>query len=196
MKRVSFLISIALLAAFTAHAQRTSAPSGAQNPAVPASKIAVIYSEAFQDSKVGIAQFAATISKLNAEFQTIQNELNQTKQRLDALQEEIKKMQQGATPATPQQIQARIDQLDDQKKVYQRKGEDARANYQRRRNELLAPLQDEVGKALEAFGKSFGITMILDGSQLPLVYAADNVDITRQFIADYNRKHPATAARP
>jgi Skp family chaperone for outer membrane proteins len=192
MKRVSFLTLIVMLAAFgSVRAQGTGAPPA--QATVPVSKIAVIYSEAFQDAKGGIGMFAATVNKLNAEFQPIQTELNQTTQRLNALQEEIKKMQQGGTPATPQQIQAKIDQLDDQKKQYQRKGEDARANYTRRRTELLAPLQEQVGKALEAYGKTYGITMILDGSQLPLLYAADSIDITRQFIADYNSKHPATA---
>jgi Skp family chaperone for outer membrane proteins len=113
---------------------------------------------------------------------------------LNALQEEIKKMQQGATPATPQQVQAKIAQFDEQKKAYERKGEDARTNYQQRRGALLMPLQEDVGKALDAFGKANGITMIIDGTQVPLVYAANTIDVTKAFIADYNRKNPATAA--
>jgi Skp family chaperone for outer membrane proteins len=195
MKRIwlpVLLVTISATAAAQTPGPTTSAAP--QTVAVPRSKIAVIYSEAFQDPKEGITRFAATINKLNAEFQPIQNELNQTAQRLTALQEEIKKMQQGATPATPQQIQAKIDQFDEQKKAYERKGEDARTNYQRRRGELLLPLQEDVGKALDAFGKANGITMIIDGTQVPIVYAADNIDVTKAFIADYNRKNPATAA--
>ena len=194
MKRIWLLLLLVTISA-AASAQTpgtTSAPP--QTGTVPRSKIAVIYSGAFQDPKEGITRFAATINKLNAEFQPIQNELNQTAQRLNAMQEEIKKMQGGATPATPQQIQAKIDQFDEQKKAYERKGEDARTNYQRRRGELLLPLQEDVGKALDAFGKANGITMIIDGTQVPLVYAADSADITKAFIADYNRKNPATAA--
>src|SRR5438093_10374804 len=75
-------------------------------------KIAVIYSGAFQDPKAGIARYVTVITKVNAEFQPIQNELNQTAARLKALEAEIGKMQQGTTPATPAQIQAKIDQLD------------------------------------------------------------------------------------
>jgi Skp family chaperone for outer membrane proteins len=113
---------------------------------------------------------------------------------LKGLQAEITNMQQGTTPATPAQIQTKIDQFDEQKKAYDRKGEDAKASYERRRVELLTPLQEDVGKALDAFGKAHGITMILDGSQIPLVYAADSIDITKAFIADYNSKNPAPAA--
>jgi Skp family chaperone for outer membrane proteins len=195
MKRILlplFLVTISAAASAQTPGTTTSAPP--QTAAVPRSKIAVIYSGAFQDGKEGITRFAATITKLNAEFQPVQNELNQTAQRLNALQEEIKKMQGGATPATPQQLQVKIDQFDEQKKAYERKGEDARLNYQRRRGELLMPLQEDVGKALDVFGKANGITLIIDGTQVPLVYAADTIDITKAFIADYNRKNPATAA--
>ena len=166
---------------------------GPQGP-VPAGKIAVIYSEAFQDPKDGISKFAATINKLNAEFKPIQDDLTQAAARLRTLQEEINRLQQGNPAATPQQIQTKIDQFDEQKKAYDRKGEDAKANYARRRGELFAPLQEDIGKALDAFGKAHGIMMILDGSQLPLVYAADGVDVTKAFITEYNSKNPATTA--
>lgn len=195
MKRILLpLLLVTISAAASAQTPGTTTPASPQTVAVPRSKIAVIYSGAFQDAKEGITRFAATVTKLNAEFQPVQNELNQTAQRLNALQEEIKKMQQGATPATPQQIQVKINQFDEQKKAYDRKGEDARLNYQKRRGELLMPLQEDVGKALDVFGKANGITMIIDGTQVPLVYAADTIDITKAFIADYNRKNPATAA--
>ena len=37
--------------------------------------------------------------------------------------------------------------------------------------------------------------MVIDGSQVPgVVYAADTLDITRVFIAEYNAKNPAAAA--
>jgi len=36
--------------------------------------------------------------------------------------------------------------------------------------------------------------VIIDGSQVPVVYAADSVDITRAFINDFNSKYPATAS--
>jgi Skp family chaperone for outer membrane proteins len=58
---------------------------------------------------------------------------------------------------------------------------------------LFTPLQDEIGKALEVFAKARGITAIIDGTQVPLLYAADNIDITRAFITEFNSKNPATA---
>jgi len=190
----SLLILLVLAFSAAARAQGPGTQPATGQASVPVGKIAVIYSEAFQDGKIGIARFAASINKLNGEFKPLQDELNQTAQRLKALQAEITNMQQGTTPATPAQIQTKIDQFDEQKKAYDRKGEDAKTSYERRRVELLTPLQEDVGKAIDAFGKAHSLTMILDGSQIPLVYAADSIDITKAFIADYNSKNPAPAA--
>ena len=60
--------------------------------------------------------------------------------------------------------------------------------------EMFSPLQEDIGKALEAYAKSHNINVIIDGSQVPLVYAADALDITRAFINEFNSKNPATAA--
>ena len=156
---------------------------------VPATKVAVIFSADFQDAKTGIAKYIVTINKLNAEFLPTQNELNATAQRLNQLQAEIN----NNTTLTPAQLQAKIDQLDQQKKAYQRKGEDAQTSYQKRRSDLLGPLQEEVGRALDAYAQAHGITMVMDGSRVPILYAAVDTDITKAFIADYNSKNPATA---
>jgi outer membrane protein len=191
MKTLCLLAVLLSLAACSS----VMAQGGAPQTASPTSKIAVIYSIDFQDPKEGIARFAAAITRLNAEFQKTQDDLTQTAQRLRQQQDEITKLQQ-APNATPAQIQARIEQLDVQKKDYTRRGEDAQAAYQRRRLDLLSPLQTDVGKALDAYAKARGITMIFDGSQMPLLYASDSIDITKAFIADYNSKNPATAANP
>jgi Skp family chaperone for outer membrane proteins len=135
------------------------------------------------------------LTKLNGEFQKIQDDLNQTAQRLKTLQDEVTRLQQ-AGGATPAQIQAKIDTLDQQKREYTRKGEDAKAQYQKRYQDLFSPLQDEVSKALDAYAKAHGITMIIDGSQTPILYVAESMDVTRAFISEYNLKNPVAQATP
>ena len=161
------------------------------NVAVPESKIALIYSDAFLDSKAGIARFNTLVGTLNREFQPRQAELQTLQQKIQALTDDITKT---AAVADPKTIQSKQEQLDQLKKDFQRKGEDAQAAYDRRRKEIFTPLQDDIGKALEVYAKGHNINVIIDGSQVPLVYAADALDITRAFINDFNSKNPATAA--
>jgi Skp family chaperone for outer membrane proteins len=201
MNRAALTIVLTLVACFSAAsavAQGTGTQTRPQAPAtslsanVPVSKMAVIYSAEFQDPKTGIARFNNTLNKLNSEFQKIQDDLSQSAQRLKTLQDEITRLQQAGS-ATPAQIQAKIDTLDQQKKEYTRKGEDAKAQYQKRYQDLFLPLQEEVSRALDVYAKAHGITMIIDGSQTPILYAAETMDITRVFISEYNLKNPVTA---
>ena len=212
MNRLSLLpVSALLLALFAAlaNAQQPAGRPAAQPtppPTAPAasatapvqlpmSKMAVIYTDLFLDQKTGIAKFNSVVTKLNSEFQKTKDELTQMQTRATTLETEINKLREApaGAPVDQRSLQAKIDQLDQLKKDIQRKGEDAQANYNRRRQELFTPLQDEIGKALEAFAKARGINVILDGTQVPLLYAADSIDITRAFINEFNSKNPVTA---
>ena len=180
--------------AATATAPATSAPPATVQ--LPTSKMAVIYTDLFLDQKTGIAKFNTVVTKLNGEFSAVKNEITQMQTRAQTLETEINKLREApaGAPINQQELQAKIGQLEQLKKDIQRKGEDAQASYNRRRQELFMPLQDEIGKALEAFAKARGINVIIDGAQVPLLYAAENIDITRAFITDFNSKNPATAA--
>jgi Skp family chaperone for outer membrane proteins len=175
-----------------ATAPQTTAP----NVALPTSKMAVIYTDMFLDPKSGIAKFNTVLNKLNGEFQKTKDDLTQLQNKAQALEAEINKLQSApeGTPIDQRSLQAKIDQLEQMKKDIQRRAEDAQAAYNRRRQELFAPLQDDIGKALEVFAKSRGINVIIDAAQVPLLYAADSTDITRAFITDFNSKNPVTAA--
>jgi outer membrane protein len=200
MKIARFFAAVALLttAAFYASAQQkpanpapqTAAPQTA-TVAVPDSKMAMIYSDAFLDPKTGIAKFNSLLGTLNREFQPRQTELQGLQQRITTLTKEIEDTQ---NVADPNAIRQKRDQLTQVNTEFKRKGEDAQAAYEKRRQEIFNPLQQDIGKALEAFAKARGITVIVDGSQVPVVYAAENIDITRAFINDFNSKNPATAA--
>ena len=203
MKRARFFAAAALLtaSAFAVSAQQQN-PQRPANPAappatapqtvaVPDSKMAMIYSDAFLDPKTGIARFNSVLATLNREFQPRQAELQGLQTKIQALTKEIEDTQ---SVADPNAIRQKRDQLAQLSTDFKRKGEDAEAAYGKRRQEIFLPLQQDIGKALEAFAKARGITVIVDGSQVPFVYAADNIDITRAFIAEFNTKNPATAA--
>jgi len=199
MKIARFFAAVALLttvAVFTSAQTRPAAGAPAAQPqapasvAVPDSKMAVIYSDAFLDSKTGIAKFNTLMSSLEREFQPRKTELQNLQTRINTLTKEITDTQ---AVADPNAIRVKREQLDQANLEFKRKGEDAEAAYTRRRQEIFMPLQKDIGTALEAFAKARGITVIVDGSSVPFAYAADSIDITRAFINEFNSKNPATA---
>lgn len=203
---ISALLVLAFATTISAQAQpgrqpagqpaATPAPATQSTVALPTSKMAVVYTDAFLDAKNGIGKFSNVLTKLNGEFQKVKDDITAMQTRGQALETEINKLREApeGTPIDQRALQTKIDQLEQLKKDIQRKGEDAQAAYNRRRQELFSPLQDEIGKALEAFAKARGINVIIDGAQVPLLYAADSIDITRAFITEFNSKNPATAA--
>jgi Skp family chaperone for outer membrane proteins len=214
MSKQTYLLALLLLAltGVTAVAQRpatgaapkptppvSSAPATtpqASSGPLPTSKMGIIYTDLFFDAKGGISKFTTVLTRLNGEFQKPKDELTQMQNRAQQLQEEVTRLQNApaGTPIDQKSITAKVEQLESLKREIQRKGEDAQASYNKRRGELFAPLQEEVGKALEVFAKARGINIILDGTQVPLIYAADSIDITKAFITDFNSKNPVTAS--
>ena len=174
---------------------RPAAPAaGGQPGTVPESKIALVYTDLFLDAKTGIGKFTNLVTTLNREFQPRQTELVQLQERIKTLTNEITQAQAASAVVDQKSVQAKIDQVEQLKKDATRKAEDGQAAFDRRRKELFAPVQEEIAKALEAFAKQRNINVLIDGSQVPLIYAADSIDITRAFINDFNGKNPATAA--
>ncbi|MCM3873614.1 MAG: OmpH family outer membrane protein [Pyrinomonadaceae bacterium] len=197
MKIDRYIAAIAFVAALAVSpALAQTRPAGPTTPpqtgaALPDSKIALIYSDAFLDPKTGISRFTTVLGNLNREFQPRQTELQQLSQKIQQLKDEVEKTK---SVAEPRALQQKVDQLEQWNKELQRKGEDAQAAYTKRRGEIFAPLEDDIKKSLEAFAKQRGINVIIDGSQVPVVYAADSIDVTRAFISDFNTKNPATAS--
>jgi Skp family chaperone for outer membrane proteins len=207
MKIYRLIAACAMLAAITvvsasaqqraaAPAQTPPAGAGSSGP-IGDSKVAVIFTDAFLDAKNGINKINTLANNLDREFDPRRKELQGLQTRAQQLQDEITKLQQaagGTGPVDPKSIQQKIDTLDGLKKELQRKYEDYQTAVQKRQQEVLGPLQEEIGRALEVFAKARGISVLIDASRVPLIYAADNLDITRAFIADYNSKNPATAS--
>jgi Skp family chaperone for outer membrane proteins len=168
----------------------TTAPPTSAN--IPDSKVALIDSSAFADEKQGILKFVSAVKRVNAEFQPRYTDLQTLQQQIQKAEGDLAKAAPVQDAKVSQQQQDKIDQM---KKDYQRKGEDLQTAGNKRLEEVLGPIYEEIGKALDTFAKARGITLILDVSKVQgIVSAADSLDITRAFIAEYNSKNPATAS--
>src|SRR6185295_5345502 len=172
----------------------TSTPTTGPAPSanVPDSKVALIDSSAFADEKQGITKFVSALKKVNAEFQPRQTELLGLNAQIEKATADLQKAAPVQDPKVSQQQQDKIDQM---KTDLKRKGEDAQAAFNKRLEEVLGPVYEDIGKALDVFAKARGITLILDVTKVQgIVSFSDSLDITRAFIAEYNSKNPATAS--
>lgn len=197
-----FRISLAaiLFAAFAILAYTQTRP--AANPAAPATRpaaaapanIAVIDSSAFSDPKAGIARVMTAMQGIEAKFQPLRTELRGMRDRLNTMRADIEKKRSIQDARMTAQQAEEADRLEVQIK---RKAEDAQASYQKESLAVLEPLQKDIATALTAYSQAKGISLLIDLNRVPIIYASSSLDITKDFIADYNRTHPAGgAARP
>lgn len=197
MKVFRISIAAAAFAAFAilAHTQtRPAAPAGTApqtRPAAGAPNIAVIDSSTFTDEKNGIARVMAAMRQLEAKFQPLRTELRGMRERLNTMRSDLQKKQAIQDAKTTAQQAEAADQLDLQIK---RKAEDARTSYEKESFAVLDPLQKDIGNALSTYAQQRGISLLIDVNRVPVVYAANSLDVTKEFIAEYNRTHPAAGA--
>lgn len=185
MKVFRILLAATALVVFAiiAHTQTRPGP-GPTN-------VAIIDSSSFSDERNGIARVMAAMREIEAKFTPLRAELRNMRDRLATMRTDIQQKQ----AVQDAKITARqIEQADQLELQIKRKAEDAQSNYQRESLAKLEPLQKEIATALTAYAQSKGITLLIDVNRVPVVYAAQNLDVTKDFIADYNRTHPVAPA--
>ena len=201
MKIFRATVAVAFLAAICVGSIRaqqprpgTTTPTTGPAPAVnvPETKIALVNSDDFNDEKRGIVRLVVAMKKVDTEFGPRRTELQALQAQTEKATADLAKVGPMQSALINQQQQEKIDQM---KKDFQRKGEDAQAAYQKRLQEVIGPVYEEIGKALDVYAKAHGITLILDVTKVQgIVSASDSLDITKAFITEFNSKNPATAA--
>jgi outer membrane protein len=174
---------------------RPSTPGPTQGPvagSMPDARIALVNTDDFADEKTGIVRLVAAMKRVDGEFQPRRTELQGLQQQIEKATSDLNKAAPVQDPKVTAQQNEKIEQM---KKDFQRKGEDAQAAYQKRLQEVLGPVYEEIGKALDTYAKAHGITLILDVTKIQgILSASESLDITRAFITEFNSKNPTTAS--
>ena len=201
MKIIRAIAAVAFFAAISAASvaaqpkpTTTSTPAltGSATGNVPETKLALVDTDQFLDEKAGIVRLVMAAKKVENEFLPRRTELQGLQTQIDKLKADLQRTSAVQDPKVSAQQQEAIDQ---KTREMQRKTEDAQTAYQKRLQDMLGPIYDEIGKALDAYAKAHGITLILDVTKIQgIVSASESLDITKAFITEFNTKNPATAS--
>ncbi len=196
MKQIRYFIAttfVLLCSVFVASAQTTTPP--AQPAKVTPVAMSFINVPKFEDKKEGIKRYVAAIDALDREFEPRDKELKAIQDKAVAIENELKNA--GAMIDT-NLLRTKQDEIAKLKREFTFKQEEGKALFQKRQNELLGPIMDDIINELEAFAKANGIKVVLDVTKISgaLVIYSPEADMTKAFINDYNVKHPVTATTP
>jgi len=165
------------LAAVPAAAQQ-AAPAAAPAAAAPAGplKIAVIDTEKILMSSVAGKKAVADLKKLQDQRE---NELRAKAQELKDLQAKIN---DGRLSLAQDKLADLSKQYEEKEISLRRQQDDATRELNKKRDEMLAQIDDRVMPVINQVGKDLGYTLIFRKFESGLIYADDAVDITGVII--------------
>jgi Skp family chaperone for outer membrane proteins len=190
MKFFRLLVLPLLATALTA----TVSAQTAKMPAVKAvepSRVAYVNSNAFLEPATGIKQLVKIFQALELEFSSQQSELSLMAEKLRTISGELNKLRAdpvaNAKAITDKETAGLALQQD-----LQTKQQAAQQAYAKRQQELQGPVSAELGKELRAFAQERDVSMLFDLAKLgdALLDAKPELDLTADFIAYFNAKHP------
>ena len=166
----------------------------AQAPGDAKAKVAIIDSAVFREE----------VQELKAKYEKLQAEFAPKARDLEAMGNSIankQKVAQENKTLTPQQAQKLNDEIEQLKKEYNRALQDSQDLAARREKAETEAIFEKLSKFLEQYCAKHGITHVFDARRLQetgvVVYAAPASNITKDFIAEYNKANPVqTAANP
>lgn len=174
-------------------AQGNKTGSGASVAALSDGKVAVIDSRAFSE---GVGEMKKQIDKLEGEFQPRRKKIEDLQAQLVKLDEELKSSGGNIKPEVYNQ---KLEQFNELKKVFDREKEDYQQDVQKCSEQVLGPVQDKLSKFLEAYATQRQIVVIFDlpaAAQGGLVFMNPAINVTEDFIKEYNKLNPVASAPP
>ncbi|HZS44997.1 MAG TPA: OmpH family outer membrane protein [Blastocatellia bacterium] len=142
----------------------------------------------------GILELKQKRDKLNTEFDPKNQQLTAMQNEMNQIENELQKQGDNLTPQTREAKARRLDQL---KRDYQYKVQDTNAAAAQRWKDETAQIFDKLDKFFKDYAAKHNITIVIDigaASQAQvLLYLAPGMDITKEFMDEYNRANPVAA---
>ena len=155
------------------------------------SSVAVIDTNAFANKELGIPQLVQAYDKLESEFELQETEIKELHKKYKELWNFISASQK-AIELTELASALLPNKENEFRKIdceIKQKQEIAKAHYEKRKKEIIEPINENIGKVLREFAKQNGYASILDKKSIEsssIIIDSDYVDVTRDFIKFYN----------
>ncbi len=182
--RLFALIALLMAVGGTLSLYAQSAPAGQ-------GKIGVIN---IQAAIAGTAEGKKVFADLQKKYQPRQQELQRLQQEIQAIQDQLTK--QSATLS--EEEQGRLNrEAEDKQKLLKRSAEDAQNDFNHDRDEAVNKIGQKMVHVITDYAQQNGFTLIMDDAQVPIYFAAKDIELTAEIVKRYDTANPvADAAAP
>jgi outer membrane protein len=169
----------------------TSAAWGQGGAAAPAAgKVAVIN---IQSAITGTSEGKQASAELQSQFTPRQNELDSLRKQIDDLQNRLRN---GATTLSDEEKSRLQRQGESLTRVYQRKQQEMQDDANDAQREVVDRIGRKMLEVIDKYSKENGYSVVFDISaqNTPVVYAANQNDITQDIVRLFDQAYPVKAA--
>ena len=165
-----------------------TAPAGllAQSAGAP-SKIGLV---SIQEAILSTAEGKKSMADLQKKYQPRQQEIQNDQRDIQAISDQLQK--QAATLGDEEQRRLNRD-LEEKQKVLKRATEDYQADTAADRDEMFRRIGQKMVKVIQDFAPKNGYSLVMGSDQVPIYFAASEVDLTDQIVKLYDAANPADA---
>jgi len=143
-----------------------------------------------QEAILSTGEGKKAMADLQKKYQPRQQEVQKLQQDIQAISDQLQRGQ--ATLSDDEQRRLNRD-LEDKQKVLKRTTEDAQADFTTDRDEMFRRIGQKVVKVIDDYARQNGYSLVLGSDQVPIYYAAKEVDLTDQIVRLYDAANPADA---
>ena len=156
---------------------------------------------AHAQNKIGVINMTAAIGS-TAEGKKAIAELDKKfvprKQELEQLQKEIQDIQSQLSKQSPtlsDEEQRRLTRdLEEKQKVLKRSADDAQSDYNADTEETVRRIGQKMVRIIADYAPQQGFVLVIDDAQVPIYYAAKNIDIQAEIVKRYDAANPVADA--
>ena len=156
-------------------------------------KSVLINTAAFYDERIGITKLVKAEKELEAAFAAQIKALQDDNAKIQAIAKELQTVPPNL--ANSAAMAAKQEEGESLQRHAELKKAELEAEINKKRQILIGPINEDIGKAINEFGKKNGYGAIFDASKLAesgvLLFVAESTDITKDFIAFYNARSAA-----
>jgi outer membrane protein len=165
-----------------------AAPTGllAQSTGTPG-KIGLVN---IQEAILSTAEGKKAMAELQKKYQPRQQEVQKLQDDARAISDQLNK--QAATLSDEEQRRLNRD-LEEKQKLLKRNTEDAQADFATDRDEMFRRIGQKMVKVINDYARQNGFTLVIGSDQVPIYYAAKEVELTDEIVRLYDAANPADA---
>lgn len=143
-----------------------------------------------QEAILSTAEGKKSMADLQRKYQPRQQEVQKEQQDIQAISDQLQK--QAATLSDDEQRRLNRD-LEEKQKILKRTTEDAQADFSADRDEMFRRIGQKMVKVIQDYAPKNGFSLIIGSDQVPVYYAATEVELTDQIVKLYDAANPVDA---